>query len=240
MVSAEVDLEIRPKTMMWQYRDAVDLYNIDDIDASDDSELQEETEVAEPSDAKPEKQEVEWVPLLEWTYVQQKVPWTIIFLFSGGFVLNQGFKDSGMDMWMGESMKSMTNLPFVGLLFIIMILTAIISTVASNTACANILIPIMAVLAQNSRTIHPYRLMFPICFMTSCCFLLPVSTPPNLIAYGYGRLTMKDFLLHGSVFTIVSILIIVGMCEALLGPVFSANTFPDWALPDTNSTALMI
>lgn len=223
MENAEIDLEIRPAT--FRHKDAIELYNIDDSD----SELQEEVDETENYEITPPEKTTEWVPLLEWGYTQNKIPWSIIFLFSGGFVLNQGFADSGMDQWMGDKLKGLTNMPYFVLILVIMIFTAIISTVASNTACANILIPIMAVLAQNSGTIHPWKLMFPVCFMTSCCFLLPVSTPPNLIAYGYGRLKMSDFIIHGSFFTVISLFLIIGWTMVLLPPVFQANDFPDWA-----------
>ena len=178
---------------------------------------------------KKKKKDIEWVPLLEWNYTQNKIPWTIIFLFSGGFCINQGLKDSGMDLWLGDVMKGLSKLPLFPLLIIILIIAAVLGTVASNTACANILIPIMAVFSSNSEKYHPWMLMFPVCFMTSCCFLLPVSTPPNLIAYSYGRLKMSDFLIHGTFFTVVSLFVIIGMCMALLPKIFDAGSFPDWA-----------
>lgn len=185
---------------------------------------------------KKKKRDVEWVPLLEWTYTQNKIPWTIIFLFSGGFCLNQGLKDSGMDIWLGDVMKGLSKLPLFPILIIILIIAAVLGTVASNTACANILIPIMAVFSSNSEKYHPWMLMFPVCFMTSCCFLLPVSTPPNLIAYSYGRLKMSDFLIHGALFTVVSLFVVIGLCMAILPPVFDAGSFPDWARIDRNAT----
>ena len=137
--------------------------------------------------------------------------------------------DSGMDIWLGDVMKGLSKLPLFLLLVIILIITAVLGTVASNTCCANILIPIMAVFASNSEKYHPWLLMFPICFMTSFCFLLPVSTPPNLIAYSYGKLKLTDFLIHGSFFTIVTLLINIALCMALLPKIFDAGSFPDWA-----------
>ncbi|OHT06322.1 Sodium:sulfate symporter transmembrane region family protein [Tritrichomonas foetus] len=250
MSNAEIDLEIQPQSETWrkrEERELADLSGDDELNDEDSELIEEQTEVdtfvQPPISEKPKNKkgccnkDVEWVPLLDWTYTQNKIPWTIIFLFSGGFCLNQGFKDSGMDIWLGESMQGLTKLPLFALLLVILIVTAVLGSVASNTACANILIPIMAVFAQNSGKYHPWIMMFPVCFMTSCCFLLPVSTPPNLIAYGYGRLKMTDFLIHGSLFTVLSMFIIIGMCLGLLPAVFDAGSFPDWALP-ANSTSI--
>ncbi|KAH0796046.1 Sodium:sulfate symporter transmembrane region family protein [Histomonas meleagridis] len=238
MQESEINLEIKPQTKQHQ--------SSSDEEETEDSELREEASEANIIDgtednmtleqANPQKTGRKWIPLLEWNYAQEKIPWTILFLFSGGFVLNQGFKDSGMDTWLGNVMKGLANLPLFVLLLAILCVTAVISTVASNTACANILIPIMAVFAQQSQKYHPWMLMFPVCFMTSCCFLLPVSTPPNLIAYGYGRLKMSDFLLHGAFVTVVAIFVIIGLSMAIIPAVFDAEQFPEWALPENTTT----
>jgi di/tricarboxylate transporter len=111
---------------------------------------------------------------------------------------------------------------------IIALVTTAVGSFASNAACANILLPIVGAVAQNSAMINPWRLMFPACFVTSCCFLLPVRTPPNLIAYGYGRFFMKDMLVHGAVFTVASLFMVIGMCDLLMPPVFNVREFPDW------------
>jgi di/tricarboxylate transporter len=238
---AEINLDI-PDENPWPNR-RTDNPRVDDTDYSEDSELREEpgdateTEAPQPTEEPViQTKEYEWVPLLDWGYAQEKIPWQILFLFSGGFVLNQGFFDSKLDLWLGEAMKSWTNWPLVGLQLVLMIVASAVSSVASNTACANLLIPIMSVMAQNSEKIHPWLLMFPVCFMTSCTYLLPVSTPPNLIAYGYGRLTMRDFVLHGAVFTVVSLFIVLAMSLALLPPIFQARGFPDWAQRPNTTT----
>jgi di/tricarboxylate transporter len=228
----EVDLEIRRRRRRKSSSSTDDFEEV-----SEDSELREEqSEVVQRSEAPASESDdstsKDWVPILEWDHVQLKIPWSILFLFSGGFVLNLGFQSSGLDLWLGNAMHGWTKIPLSALILLVMLITTVFSTFASNTACANIMLPIVAVLAQNSGTIHPWRLMFPTCFMTSCCFLLPVSTPPNLIAYGSGRLAMRDFLIHGGVFTVISLLIVWGMTSALMPAVFNAKEMPDWALPE--------
>lgn len=255
MMAAEVEVEIKPK-IAWRHREEISLANTEDEldDDEEDPELIEEVSTSdgmtsntnviddnnnnEESTMEPVKKkkfkkwsqkDINWVPLLDWEYTQAKVPWNIIFLFSGGFCLNQGMMDSGMDVWLGNILKGFSKLPLFPLLLIMCVITGVLSSVASNTCCANILLPIMAVFASNSEKYHPWMLMFPICYMTSFCFLLPVSTPPNLISYGYGKLKLTDFVIHGSFFTIISMLINIALCMALLPKVFDAGHFPDWA-----------
>ena len=119
MINAEVDVEIKPKTV-WRHRDEISLSNTEDdnIDeeAEDDPELIEEVSDSDgmtstdridsvgntETDAEPEKKkkkfkflkkDINWISILDWDYTQSRVPWTIIFLFSGGFCLNQGMMD---------------------------------------------------------------------------------------------------------------------------------------------------
>lgn len=226
LTKAEVELAIGQKPVPWHNKDSIDISE----ESSDDNELLEEVSVSEVEN---EEQTIEikkpFVAILDWEYAQQKIPWTILFLFSGGFALNQGFTDSKLGEWLGEQLKSLTDLPLFVLLLTICVVTSVLSNIASNTACANILLPVVAMLAKNGKKIHPYVLMIPTAFATSCCFIMPVATPPNLICYGSGRLQMKDFLIGGSAINIISIIIVIGGSMLLIPPVFDAHEFPEWA-----------
>ncbi|OHT13718.1 Sodium:sulfate symporter transmembrane region family protein [Tritrichomonas foetus] len=236
LVKAEVDLAIGQRPVPWNKDEGGD--EMEDIYSGDelhDEELREEFTENEIIPKEPVKEEVPWVPILDWEYAQQKIPWTILFLFSGGFALNQGFNDSKLNVWLGDQLRGLGQLNLFALLLIICLVTAILSNIASNTACANILLPVVAFVAKNAGKYHPWVLMIPTAFATSCCFILPVATPPNLVCYGSGRLTMKDFMVAGSLINLISIIIVVGLSMALVPPVFSARDFPDWA--NSSSTA---
>lgn len=224
LIKADVELEIDHKPVSWKNKEALD---ISDLSEDTDNETAEEVEVSEQTQ---EKENDFWVPILDWEYAQQKIPWTILFLFSGGFALNQGFIDSKLNEWMGDVLKGLGNLPLFVLLLCICFVTAVLSNIASNTACANILLPVVGMLSQKAKKYHPWLLMIPTTFATSTCFVMPIATPPNLVCYGSGRLTMKDFMIAGSVINVLSVLIVIGMSMALIPPVFQANSFPDWAI----------
>lgn len=61
----------------------------------------------------------------------------------GGFALSDASNESGLSVWMGDQLNGLRNLPPVAILLIVMIMSATITEVASNTACANVLIPIL-------------------------------------------------------------------------------------------------
>lgn len=227
----EVDLELRARTSTTNKKrneeesenDQQDLENLNDHEEDDIEQL------SIHEDPKP-AEENKWVPILDWEYTQQKMPWTILFLFAGGFALNQGFTDSGLDVWIGERLSGLTNLKLYPLVLVITSLTILMTNlVASNTAVANILLPIVASVAKSSGTIHPFLLMFPTAFACSYCFIMPVATPPNLIAYSTGRLKTLDFIIVGTFLTVVAIIVVPPLCVWIIPPVFNAHEFPDWA-----------
>ena len=230
----DVDLELRARPT-GNRRSPLDVGDDSSEDNLEEDLTERPEENIEPG-VEEDGNQKKWEPLLDWEYTQQKMPWTILFLFAGGFALNQGFKDSTLDTWVGSKLSSLTNMPLFALLLCITFITSILSNIASNTACANILIPIVATLARTSGKYHPWLLMVPTAFATSCCFIMPVATPPNLICFGSGRLETKDFMIAGTFINVVSLFIVVGMSLALVPSVLGADGFPSWAaLPSTTS-----
>ena len=63
----------------------------------------------------------------------------------------------------------------------------------SNTAAANILVPVAVVLAAGFEA--PAVVSLALC--ASCAMCLPISTPPNAIAFGTGKLEARDFMVGG-------------------------------------------
>lgn len=59
---------------------------------------------------------------------------------------------------------------------------------------ANKMILISCLFQAEVLHVHPLYLMLPATLITSYAFMLPVSTPPNAIAYSYGHLKMFDMV----------------------------------------------
>ena len=62
----------------------------------------------------------------------------------GGFALSDATLESGLSDWIGQQLAGLSVLPPFVTMLIICIITATITEVASNTATANILLPILA------------------------------------------------------------------------------------------------
>jgi sodium-dependent dicarboxylate transporter 2/3/5 len=140
----------------------------------------------------------------------QAVEWGTIILFGGGLSLGAMLDQSGAAKSFGELVFStgVVNLPVMVLTIIIA--GILLSEFASNTAAAAILIPLViasgASLGISTESLK--ALVLTVAFASSFGFMLPVSTPPNAIVYGTGRVSSTDMMRAGVWFDCVGALVI--------------------------------
>ncbi|MEM7655079.1 MAG: SLC13 family permease [Bacteroidota bacterium] len=160
-------------------------------------------------------------PLMDWE-TAQRLPWGILLLFGGAFSVAKAFEVSGLVSWMAEQFDQLAFVGLLGLLFIMVGLINFLTEIVQNMATITLMLPVLAALAP-ALEVHPYFLMVPICFASSCAFMLPFATAPNAIAFGSNYLEMKDMIRAGFWINVGSILLI-----SLLGYFFLPNvwTFP--------------
>ena len=73
-----------------------------------------------------------------------------------------------------------------------------LTEVSSNTATANLILPILAATAV-AASIDPRLVMVPAAISASFAFMLPVATPPNAIVFGSDQLTIREMAKEGFV-----------------------------------------
>jgi sodium-dependent dicarboxylate transporter 2/3/5 len=83
----------------------------------------------------------------------------------------------------------------------------LISELTSNTASANMVIPVMIAMAQ-ALGVSPLPPALGGCLGASYGFMLPISTPPNAIVYGSGLIPITQMIRAGVVFDILGFFII--------------------------------
>ncbi|XP_005392430.1 PREDICTED: solute carrier family 13 member 3 isoform X5 [Chinchilla lanigera] len=181
---------------------------------------------------------VETKPLLTWQKAQESVPWNIILLLGGGFAMAKGCEESGLSVWIGGQLHPLENVPPVLAVLLITIVIAFFTEFASNTATIIIFLPVLAELAVRLR-VHPLYLMIPGTVGCSYAFMLPVSTPPNSIAFASGDLLVKDMVRTGFLMNVMGVLLLSLAMNTWAQSIFQLGTFPDWASShSTNVTAL--
>lgn len=165
--------------------------------------------------------------ILDWASAV-KLPWGILLLFGGGLALAEGFKSSGLAVWIGSQISLIENLPLFALLFIIILAVNFLTEITSNLATTAMLLPIIAPVAL-ALDVHPFTLMVGITVAASCAFMLPVATPPNAVVFGSGYLTIPDMMKTGIWMNLISIILLTLITYYLL-PIlwgFDITAYPE-------------
>jgi sodium-dependent dicarboxylate transporter 2/3/5 len=136
------------------------------------------------------------------------IDWPVIILFGGGMCLGELMIHTGLARALGETLAGYVPSGDSPLLVVIFCLVAIaVSEATSNTAAANMVIPVvMAVTAQ----VGGDAVMLGLAATAACTFgfMLPVSTPTNAMAYGTGYVSQRQMIRHGVVLDIIGILLL--------------------------------
>jgi sodium-dependent dicarboxylate transporter 2/3/5 len=136
-----------------------------------------------------------------------KMPWGIILLFGGGMALAKGFEESGLATWIGSQMISLSGLPILVLVLVLITAVNFLTEITSNLATTAMLLPVLAPMALTI-DVHPFVLMVGAAVAASCAFMLPVATPPNAVVFGSGYLRIPDMVSKGFFMNIISIIIL--------------------------------
>ncbi|HBR18169.1 MAG: anion transporter [Deltaproteobacteria bacterium RIFCSPLOWO2_12_FULL_43_16] len=139
-----------------------------------------------------------------------RIDWGTILLFGGGLSLGRLMFSTGLADVMGKGLTGITGASNLwGITAAGTFLAIIISETTSNTASANMVVPIIIALAKGA-DVSPIPPAIGACLGASFGFMLPVSTPPNAIVYGSGLVPILRMVRAGIVFDILGFLIIVG------------------------------
>jgi sodium-dependent dicarboxylate transporter 2/3/5 len=134
-------------------------------------------------------------PLMRWKDLE-RLPWGTSLLFGGGFALAEGLQSTGFSDWLGGKFTALTDQPPLAMMVLVYLSTSIFGELASNTAVAQVLLPVAASISR-ATSIAPALLMMPVALGASLDFLLPAATPPNAIAIASGRVTARQLFAAG-------------------------------------------
>lgn len=138
----------------------------------------------------------------------RSLPWDTLMLVAGGLALGIAIQEQGLADYFISTISSI-QINFYLLLLIFSITTVTLSNFMSNTAATTILIPVGISMLSITEGIDPIILPFVIGLSASCALLLPVSTPPNAIAYSTGLIKQSEFRIGGFIVGLVGPILII-------------------------------
>lgn len=152
--------------------------------------------------------------LLDWETASD-IPWGLLLLFAGGICIAGGFRASGLDVLIGDSLAGLANLPVFAMMLGLCLSVTFLTEMTSNTATANLLMPLLAAVAAGTG-VAPELLMIPAVISASCAFMLPVATAPNAIVYGTGRVSIARMAREGFILNVMIAFIVASLCWTML------------------------
>lgn len=141
----------------------------------------------------------------------KKINWDVLWLVSGGIALGLALGKSGL------AAHIVTSIPFDSFSpFVVVILAALLATVManfmSNTATANLLLPIIATIGATVESLDPLggskMLILGTTLAASLGMALPISTPPNALAHATGVIETRDMLKIGVIIGVIGLVLV--------------------------------
>ncbi len=143
----------------------------------------------------------------------QGLQWHVLWLVAGGIALGAGVGASGLDAWLLD-LVAWDRLPGLLLISLLVFVGLALSSVISHSAAANLLIPLALSLAIGLSL----DAVFVAVLVALACSLgmpLPISTPPNAIAYATGEVPQRA-------------MITAGLTIGAAGAVLLTTVMPSW------------
>ncbi len=138
-----------------------------------------------------------------------RIDWGIVLLFGGGLAMGELAFSTGLAESMGRGITSWLPVHTATSLTVVFTAVAIVmSEAASNTASANMIVPVAIAVAQ-AAGVNPIQPALGATLGASMGFMMPISTPPNAIVYSSGYVPITSMMKHGIVLDIAGFVVIV-------------------------------
>lgn len=144
-------------------------------------------------------------------YDLEEINWSVIWMVAGGFALGYGLNASGLAANAVESIPFGTWSPIV-ILLVSGLICYLLSNFISNSATAALLMPILAVVCSGmgdklSAIGGTPTVLIGIAVAASSAMVLPISTPPNALAFSTNLVKQNDMVKIGIIMGVISMVL---------------------------------
>ncbi|KAL0919433.1 hypothetical protein M5K25_011527 [Dendrobium thyrsiflorum] len=133
--------------------------------------------------------------LMDWNKCK-KLHWNIILLLGGSFAIADGVRTSGLTDVLSENLKFLEAAPYLAIAPLACLVSGTVTEFTTNNAATSLVVPLLIELAQSMK-VHPLLLMIPGAIGAQFAFLLPTSTPSNIVGFTTGHIEIKDMIKTG-------------------------------------------
>jgi sodium-dependent dicarboxylate transporter 2/3/5 len=144
-----------------------------------------------------------------------RIDWGVVLLYGGGFALGVLSFQTGLAEAMGRGITGLLPLEgSFGLLVASVLAAVLLSETTSNTAAANMIVPVVISIAK-AAGLDPLEPALGATMAASLGFMLPVSTPCNAIVYGSGYIPLGRMIRWGILLDLAGIVVIIALVRVL-------------------------
>ena len=141
-------------------------------------------------------------------YDLEEINWSVIWMVAGGFALGYGLNASGLAENAVESVPFGSLSPIV-ILVISGLICYLLSNFISNSATAALLMPILTMVCSGmgdklGAIGGTSTVLIGIAIAASSAMILPISTPPNALAFSTNLVKQKDMVKIGIIMGVIS------------------------------------
>ena len=144
-------------------------------------------------------------------YDLEEINWSVIWMVAGGFALGYAMNGSGL------AALFIRAIPFGEFSPVLIVLLSglicyILSNLISHSATAALLMPILVVvcMAMGDKLTAiggPTTVLIGVAIASSSAMILPISTPPNALAYATNLIKQKDMVRMGIIIGLISVVL---------------------------------
>lgn len=155
------------------------------------------------------------IGVFSWKEAEEKIPWGTIIMFAVGISMGGILLKTQAAAWLANGFFNLFGLNAMPILSVIAIITLFNILIhlgfASATSLASVLIPIVIAIvgALEHEGLNTPGMVLLQQFVISFGFILPINAPQNMLAYGTGSFTVKQFVRTGIPLTIIAYLMIL-------------------------------
>jgi len=145
-----------------------------------------------------------------------RMDWAALLTFGGGLSMGAALGATGTSDWLAVQLEGLSSLPGPVGVAAVAVCSLALTSVASNTASAAILVPLALPLAS-VLGVDPRLLVMVVAVASSVDFALVVGTPPTMVAYSTDQFTAAEVFRVGAVLDLIGLAVLLTVVVAWWG-----------------------
>ena len=144
-------------------------------------------------------------------YDLEEINWSVIWMVAGGFALGYAMNGSGLAALVVRAIP-FSNFPPLLIVILSGLLCYGLSNLISHSATAALLMPILVVVCtamgdKLGAVGGTSTVLIGVAIASSSAMILPISTPPNALAYATNLIQQKDMIKIGIIIGVISVVL---------------------------------